>query len=293
MEYSRYREVRFSAVGLICVALARLFRLSSRVSGLFVYICFVFRQTENTMESVVIIPTYNERENIAAMVDAVMSLPHPFDLLIIDDGSPDGTADIVRQKQSEYPSRLHLVEREGKQGLGTAYIAGFKWCLSCGYRYIFEMDCDFSHPVEKLIDLHKACAEGGAHVAVGSRYVRGGKVKNWPIGRILMSYFASVYVRLVTWMNVRDTTAGFVCYRSEVLDAIELDEVHFKGYAFQIEMKYTAYCMGYKIKEVPIVFVNRVLGTSKMNSSIFGEAFLGVLKLRYWHLFKGFPKRRT
>lgn len=226
------------------------------------------------------------------MIDKVMSLPHKFDLLVVDDNSPDGTADIVRQKQQDYPSRVHMIERSGKQGLGTAYIAGFKWSLEKGYDYIFEMDCDFSHPVDKLLELYQACSQEGADVSVGSRYIRGGRVDNWPLGRILMSYFASVYVRLITWMNVRDTTAGFVCYKREVLNSIDLDSIHFKGYAFQIEMKYTAHCMKYKIKEVPITFTNRVLGTSKMNSSIFGEAFLGVLKLRYWHLFKGFPKKK-
>lgn len=242
-------------------------------------------------DSIVIIPTYNEKENIASMIDTVLSLPKAFDILIIDDNSPDGTADVVRDKMVQYPERVHLVERAGKLGLGTAYIAGFKWALAHEYDYIFEMDCDFSHPPHNLLDLYKTCAEKGADVAVGSRYIKGGSVKNWPVGRIMMSYFASVYVRIVTWLPVKDTTAGFVCYKRKVLESIALDEVHFKGYAFQIEMKYTAYCLGYKIKEFPIVFENRVLGTSKMNGSIFGEAFTGVLKLRWWHMFCKFPRK--
>lgn len=244
------------------------------------------------MDSIIIIPTYNEKENIALMIEKVMSLPKPFDILIVDDNSPDGTAGIVKNYQKQYPDRLFLIERAGKLGLGTAYIEGFRWSLERDYKYIFEMDCDFSHPVEKLTELYTACHDQGYDVAVGSRYIKGGHVKNWPLGRILMSYFASVYVRIVTWMNVNDTTAGYVCYKREVLESIDLDSIHFKGYAFQIEMKYTAYCLGYKIKEVPITFVNRRLGTSKMNSSIFGEAFTGVLKLRYWHMFKNFPKRK-
>ncbi len=244
-------------------------------------------------DSIVIIPTYNEQENIAQMIDTVLALPQPFHLLIVDDGSPDGTAAIVREKQAEYPGRVHLLERSGKLGLGTAYIAGFQWSLQHDYEYIFEMDCDFSHPPMKLLELYKACAEGGADVAVGSRYTRGGRVKNWPLDRILMSYGASLYVRLITFMPVKDSTAGFVCYRRQVLETMVLPEVHFKGYAFQIEMKYTAYCLGFKIKEVPITFEDRVLGTSKMNTSIFKEAFLGVFKLRYWHCFKGFPNKNT
>ncbi len=242
-------------------------------------------------KSLVIIPTYNEKENVAEMIHAVFDLAPNFDLLIVDDGSPDGTAAIVKQKQDLYPDRLHLIERSGKLGLGTAYIRGFKWALERDYEYIFEMDCDFSHPVPKLLELLEACTEGGADVAVGSRYVRGGGVSDWPKSRILMSYFASLYVRFVTFLPVRDTTAGFVCYRRAVLEAMDLDAVRFKGYGFQIEMKYTAHCLGYKIKEVPITFANRVKGVSKMSSSIFGEAFTGVLKLRYWRLFKGFPKR--
>lgn len=245
-----------------------------------------------SQESLIIIPTYNEKENVASMIDAVMALPQNFDLLIIDDGSPDGTATIVKGKQESYPNRLHLVERSGKLGLGTAYIAGFEWALQRSYLYIFEMDCDFSHPLEALPRMLQACRQEGFDVAVGSRYIRRGGVRDWPLGRILMSYFASLYVRIVTGLPVADTTAGFVCYRREVLEDIDLNNVHFKGYAFQIEMKYTAHCLGYKIKEVPIIFVNRQLGSSKMSSSIFGEAFKGVLQLRYMRLFKGFPKGR-
>ena len=243
-------------------------------------------------DSLVIIPTYNERENIAQMIDTVFALPHAFHLLVVDDGSPDGTAAIVREKQAEYPESLHLLERSGKQGLGTAYIAGFRWALERDYAYIIEMDCDFSHPPIKLLELRAACHELGADVAVGSRYVPGGAVKNWPLDRIMMSRGASLYVRLIMSMPVMDPTAGFVCYRREVLETMELGEVHFKGYAFQIEMKYTAYCLGYKITEVPITFEDRVLGTSKMNTSIFKEAFVGVVKLRYWHSRGTFPLRR-
>lgn len=230
-------------------------------------------------DSVVIIPTYNEKENIRDIVMAVFGLPEMFDVLIIDDNSPDGTARIVKEMQQEYPGRLHLLERSGKLGLGTAYIAGFRWSLEAGYRFVIEMDADFSHPPKKLADLRKACMDG-ADVAIGSRYITGVNVVNWPMGRVIMSYYASAYVRIVTGMKVRDTTAGFVCYRREVLEAIDLDDIRFKGYAFQIEMKYTAYKMGFRIEEVPIVFVNRVLGTSKMDSSIFGEAVFGVLQLR-------------
>lgn len=230
-------------------------------------------------DSVVIIPTYNEKENIRNIIEAVFGLPEAFDVLIIDDNSPDGTADIVKEMQQANPGRLHLLERSGKLGLGTAYIAGFKWSLHAGYDFIIEMDADFSHPPKKLMELRKACMSG-ADVAIGSRYITGVNVVNWPMGRVIMSYYASAYVRIVTGMKVRDTTAGFVCYRREVLEAIDLEKISFKGYAFQIEMKFTAYKLGFKIVEVPIVFVNRVLGTSKMNSSIFGEAVFGVLKLR-------------
>ena len=237
-------------------------------------------------DSLVIIPTYNEKENITAIITAVLALnEHQFDVLIVDDNSPDGTAALVEEMIASHPERVNLLKRAGKQGLGTAYIAGFKWALEQNYEYILEMDADFSHPVDKLPELQAACATGGADVSVGSRYVSGVNVVNWPMGRMLMSYYASVYVRLVTGMKVHDATAGFVCYRREVLQAINLDAIEFKGYAFQIEMKFTAHRMGFKIKEVPIVFVNRVLGTSKMNSSIFFEALWGVIKLRWDAIF--------
>ena len=232
-------------------------------------------------DSLVIIPTYNEKENIRNIINAVLELnEHQFDVLIVDDNSPDGTAAIVDAMIEERPERIYILKRAGKQGLGTAYIAGFKWALDHGYEYIIEMDADFSHPPMKLIELQRACAQEGADVAVGSRYITGVNVVNWPMGRVLMSYYASAYVRLITGLKVRDTTAGFVCYRREVLEAINLDSIEFKGYAFQIEMKFTAHRMGFKIKEIPIVFVNRVLGTSKMSSGIFGEAVFGVMKLR-------------
>lgn len=246
-------------------------------------------------DSVVIIPTYNEKENIRDIILAVLGLDgHKFDILVIDDNSPDGTADIVKGMIEEIPHRIHLLEREGKLGLGTAYIAGFKWALEQDYEFIIEMDADFSHRPKDLIPLQSACATGGADVSVGSRYITGVNVVNWPMGRVLMSYFASKYVRIVTGMDVHDTTAGFVCYRREVLKAINLDSIEFKGYAFQIEMKFTAYRMGFTITEVPIVFVNRVLGTSKMNSSIFGEALFGVMKLRWdsWFNKKRFTRHQ-
>ena len=237
-------------------------------------------------DSLVIIPTYNEKENIQAIIQAVLNLvEHQFDVLIVDDNSPDGTAAIVESMINENPERINILKRAGKMGLGTAYIAGFKWSLDHGYEYIIEMDADFSHPVEKLPELQATCATGGADVAVGSRYISGVNVVNWPMGRMLMSYYASAYVRLITGMEVRDATAGYVCYRREVLQSINLDAIEFKGYAFQIEMKFTAYRMGFIIKEVPIVFINRVLGTSKMNSSIFFEALWGVIKLRWDSIF--------
>ncbi len=243
------------------------------------------------IDSIVLIPTYNERENIAAIIDAVMRLPRGFDVLVIDDGSPDGTADIVRKKITQWDGRVHLLERTGKLGLGTAYIAGFKWALAREqYEYIFEMDADFSHNPADLTALHDACDDGGADIAIGSRYVTGVNVVNWPMGRVLMSYYASAYVRLVTGMPVRDTTAGFVCYRRRVLQALDLDNIRFKGYAFQIEMKFTSYKMGFRIKEVPIVFVNRVLGTSKMSSGIFSEAVFGVIRLKLASLTKKYPR---
>ena len=243
----------------------------------------------NRRDAAVIIPMYNERENAAAIIDAVMALEHPFDVLVIDDNSPDGTADIVRRKIEEYPDRVHLVERKGKLGLGTAYISGFKWCLEHGYDYICEMDADFSHNPLDLLKLYKATAVDGADVAIGSRYVTGVNVVNWPMGRVLMSYYASKYVRLITRMPVHDTTAGFVCYRRRVLETLPLDEIKFKGYAFQIEMKFTAYKYGFRVVEVPIVFVNRVLGTSKMSSGIFGEAVFGVIRLKWNSLFRKYP----
>ncbi len=232
-------------------------------------------------DKVVIVPTFNEKENIEKMVRKVMSLGGDFHLLIVDDGSPDGTAEIVRTLMIEFPNKLFMEERKGKLGLGTAYIHGFRWALALQYNYIFEMDCDFSHNPDDLIRLYDACANQGADMAVGSRYVRGGKVMNWPMGRLLMSYFASLYVRIVLWMNVKDTTAGFKCYRRKVLETIDLENIRFVGYAFQIEMKYTAHRLGFKIKEVPITFIDRVEGVSKMSTKIFKEAFWGVLQMRF------------
>ena len=241
-------------------------------------------------DGVVIIPTYNEKENIGNICKEVFALPKKFHVLVIDDGSPDGTASIVKDLQKEYADRLFLVERAGKLGLGTAYLAGFKWALEKGYEYVFEMDADFSHNPNDLIKLHHACSEEGADMAIGSRYVSGVNVVNWPIGRVLMSYFASKYVKFVTGFNVHDTTAGFKCYRRRVLETIELDKIRFKGYGFQIEMKYTAYKIGFKIKEVPVIFVNRVEGVSKMSGGIFGEAFFGVIRLRLDGWFRKYPK---
>ena len=243
-------------------------------------------------DSIVIIPTYNEKENIEAIIRAVTGLQeHAFDILIIDDGSPDGTADIVKRLMAEeFKDRVFLVERQGKLGLGTAYIAGFKWALEHHYEYVFEMDADFSHDPKDLPRLYKACAEEGYDVAVGSRYVSGVNVVNWPMGRVLMSYFASKYVRFVTGFPINDTTAGFKCYRRRVLETIDLDAIRFKGYAFQIEMKFTAYKLGFR-KEVPVVFVNRQLGTSKMSGGIFGEALFGVMRLR-WAALTGKIKPR-
>lgn len=242
-------------------------------------------------DSIVIIPTYNEKENIAKIIRAVFTLGQPFDILVIDDGSHDGTASIVKRLISdEYPDRLHIMERAGKQGLGTAYIAGFKWALERDYDYVFEMDADFSHDPADLPRLYAACHDEGYDLAIGSRYVSGVNVVNWPIGRVLMSYFASRYVRIVTGFSVHDTTAGFVCYRRRVLETIELDKIRFKGYAFQIEMKYTAYKIGFKIKEVPVVFVNRREGTSKMSGGIFSEALFGVVRLRLDSITRHYPK---
>ena len=231
-------------------------------------------------KSLVIIPTYNEIENIDKMVRTVFSLPRDFELLIVDDGSPDETAAHVKKLQNEFPGKLHLEERRGKLGLGTAYIHGFKWALARDYNFIFEMDCDFSHNPKDLVRLLEAC-ENGADVAIGSRYCKGGKITNWPWDRILMSYFASLYVRIVLWLPVKDTTAGFKCYRRKVLETIELDRIKFMGYAFQIEMKYRAYKKGFKLVEVPIMFTDRILGVSKMSTKIFKEAFLGVLQMRF------------
>ncbi|MCF0219917.1 MAG: polyprenol monophosphomannose synthase [Muribaculaceae bacterium] len=237
-------------------------------------------------DGLVIIPTYREAENIAAIIDAVIGLSHQFDVLIVDDNSPDGTADIVRTKQQQYTDRVFLIERAGKLGLGTAYIEGFRWALARHYDYVFEMDADFSHNPADLLRLYDACAGAQqADVAIGSRYVTGINVVNWPIGRVLMSYYASVYVRLVTGMQVKDATAGFVCYRREVLKSINLTDIRFKGYAFQIEMKYTAVQLGFKVVEVPIVFVNRQLGESKMSGGIFSEGLFGVMRLKWDSIF--------
>jgi dolichol-phosphate mannosyltransferase len=234
-------------------------------------------------DSLVIIPTYNEKENIAKMIDTVFNLSYSFHLLIVDDGSPDGTSDIVKSLQDKYAGRLHLLERAGKLGLGTAYLDGFRWGMakSADYYYFFEMDADFSHNPKDLVRLREACATGGGDVAVGSRYTKGGGVENWPIDRRLLSYGASIYVRLITWMPVKDSTAGFMCYSRPVLEAIDFDAIQFIGYAFQIEMKHTAWKLGYKIIEVPITFTDRILGASNMHGSIVKEAVVGVLSLRF------------
>lgn len=241
-------------------------------------------------QKLVIIPTYNELENIQQIIAKVFSLDEEFHLLIVDDGSPDGTASIVKSLQSKYQNKLFIEERKGKLGLGTAYIHGFKWGLQHGYDYLFEMDADFSHNPDDLVKLYHACEKDGADVAIGSRYKTGVNVVNWPMGRVLMSYYASVYVRWITGMPFHDATAGFKCYRSEVLKAINLDKIRFKGYAFQIEMKFTAWKMGFKIVEVPIIFTDRKEGTSKMSSGIFKEAFFGVMYLRLSSIFKK-PKK--
>ena len=244
-------------------------------------------------DSIVIIPTYNEKENIEKIIRAVLGLgPHAFNILVIDDGSPDGTAAIVKRlMEDEFKNRLFIIERRGKLGLGTAYIAGFKWAIEQKYDYIFEMDADFSHDPKDLPRLYEACATDGADVAIGSRYVSGVNVVNWPMGRVLMSYYASKYVRTVLGVKLHDTTAGFKCYRRQVLEAIDLDAIRFKVYAFQIEMKFTAYKLGFKIKEVPVIFVNRREGTSKMSGGIFGEALFGVMRLR-WAAMTGQIKPR-
>ena len=239
------------------------------------------------MEKLVIIPTYNEKENIASIIEAVFLLQQQFHVLIIDDGSPDGTADIVKSLFAKYPEQLFLVERKGKSGLGTAYIHGFRWALEKGYQFIFEMDADFSHNPADLKRLYEAC-KNGADVAVGSRYVKNGAVENWPANRIALSKGASLYTRLITWMPVMDPTAGFVCYKREVLEAINLSAIHFVGYAFQIEMKFAAWKLGFVIKEVPITFKDRKLGDSKMNKGIIKEGVFGVIKLRWLSLFKNY-----
>lgn len=242
-------------------------------------------------DSIIIIPTYNEKENIEKIIRAIFSLEKHFHILVIDDGSPDGTASIVKRLMTdEFHDRLFIKERSGKLGLGTAYIEGFKWALEHKYQYIFEMDADFSHDPNDLPRLYSACANEGYDLAIGSRYITGVNVVNWPIGRVLMSYFASKYVRMVTGFKVHDTTAGFKCYRRRVLKTIELDKIRFKGYAFQIEMKFTAHKIGFKIKEVPVIFVNRREGVSKMSGGIFGEAFFGVIRLKLDSFWRKYPE---
>jgi dolichol-phosphate mannosyltransferase len=241
-------------------------------------------------DSLVIIPTYNEILNIEAIVRKVLSLPGNFDLLIVDDNSPDGTATRIKELQAEYNERLHIFERSGKLGLGTAYIAGFDWALAKSYEFIFEMDADFSHNPDDLMELYKACKEGGADLAIGSRYISGVNVVNWPIGRVIMSYFASSYVRFITGMKVMDTTAGFKCYRRKVLETIDFDHIRFKGYAFQIEMKFTAYKFKFKIVEVPIIFTDRKKGKSKMSGGIFNEALWGVMLMKWRSFFRKYKR---
>jgi dolichol-phosphate mannosyltransferase len=243
-------------------------------------------------KAIVIIPTYNEKENIQKMVQTILLLPVPYDILIIDDGSPDGTADIVRSLQNSSPDRLFMLERIGKQGLGTAYIMGFKWAIEKKYEFIFEMDADFSHNPQDLMVLHQACIDG-ADMAIGSRYKSGVNVVNWPMGRVLMSYCASMYVRFITGMNIYDTTAGFKCYRRQVLEAIDLDKIKFRGYAFQIEMKFTAWKLGFRIEEVPIVFTDRREGTSKMSGGIFNEALWGVLRMKLNSIFRAYKPKNV
>ncbi len=243
-----------------------------------------------TKKNVVIIPTYNEKENIENIIRKVLSLSIDFNVLIIEDNSPDGTANIVKLLIKEFKDRLFIIERKGKLGLGTAYIEGFKWALSNNYNYIFEMDADFSHDPNDLIRLFDACESDNADVAIGSRYISGVNVVNWPIGRVIMSYYASAYVRFITRMKIKDTTAGFVCYKKKVLESIKLNEIQFKGYAFQIEMKFTAWKLGYKLKEVPIIFTDRELGSSKMSGGIFSEAILGVIKMKVASFFKKYKK---
>ena len=243
------------------------------------------------MEKLVVIPTYNEKENIRNILQAIFGLKQDFNILVIDDGSPDGTAEIVKGMRAEFPVQLFIEERKGKLGLGTAYIHGFKWAIERGCEYIFEMDADFSHNPADLSRLYNACKYEGADLAVGSRYVKGGGVINWPKNRIALSKGGSLYTRLITWMPVKDATAGFICYKREVLETINLDGIHFVGYAFQIEMKFAAWKLGFKIKEVPIIFQDRTVGTSKMNKGIVKEGILGVLKLRWQSLFKSYRRR--
>lgn len=248
---------------------------------------------ESKSDSVIIIPTYNEKENIENIIRTIFKLDKYFHILVIEDNSPDGTAAIVKTLQSEFADRLFMIERKGKLGLGTAYITGFKWAIEKKYDYIFEMDADFSHNPDDLPRLYEACVNNGNDVAIGSRYISGVNVVNWPMGRVLMSYFASKYVRFITGLSIHDTTAGFKCYRRQVLETIELDKIRFKGYAFQIEMKFTAVKCGFKVVEVPVIFINRKLGTSKMNSSIFGEAIFGVMQLKWDSWFKKYPKPKN
>jgi dolichol-phosphate mannosyltransferase len=243
-------------------------------------------------DSLVIIPTYNEKESIEKIIRKVFSLTHPFHILIVDDGSPDGTAQIVKRLQQEYPDALHIQERKGKLGLGTAYIHGFKWALQKSYEYIFEMDADFSHNPEDLINLLNACKKGN-DVAIGSRYIKGVNVVNWPMSRVLMSYFASAYVRFITRIKIQDATAGFICYKRKVLETIPLDKIRFVGYAFQIEMKFTAIQYGFRVVEVPIIFTDRTEGTSKMSTSIFREAFLGVIQMKIGSFFKNYKDKKS
>jgi dolichol-phosphate mannosyltransferase len=248
------------------------------------------RSINFTKTNLIVIPTYNERENIEDIINAVLPYSDKFAILVVDDNSPDGTADIVKKISEKHPTRVHLLQREGKLGLGTAYIDGFKWGLEKGYDLITEMDADFSHPPEKLLDLYIACTEEGYDVAIGSRYISGVNVINWPIGRVLMSYYASAYVRFVTGMKIMDTTAGFVTYNRKVLETIQLDKIKMKGYGFQIEMKFKSWKYGFKIKEVPIVFTDRKAGTSKMSGGIFNEAFWGVLSMKVKSWFQKYPK---
>jgi dolichol-phosphate mannosyltransferase len=252
---------------------------------------FVRSNPQPVSDSLVIIPTYNERENVERMVDTVMALAKPFHLLIVDDGSPDGTAALVREKMKLYPDRIFLEERKGKLGLGTAYIHGFRWALQRQYQFIFEMDCDFSHNPEDLMKLYEAAENGPADLVIGSRYIKGVNVVNWPMGRVLMSYYASAYVRLITGMTIRDTTAGFKCYRRIVLETIPLDMVRFFGYAFQIEMKFLTWKYGFTILEVPIIFTDRTAGESKMSSGIFKEAIFGVIKIKWRSLFRSYRRK--